>query len=91
MNLKNNIKPISYIKTHAAEILKTINETHKPIIITQNGEAKGVFIDTESYENMQNALSILKMTSLAENDIENDKVTPSEELFDRLDKKYKLK
>ena len=36
MNLKNDIKPISYIKTHAADIIKTINNTHRPIIITQS-------------------------------------------------------
>ncbi len=91
MNLKNDVKPISYIKTHAADILKQINETHNPIIITQNGEAKGVFIDTESYEKMKNTLSLLKIVSLAEKDISNNNLITSKDLFNRLDKKYNIK
>ena len=47
MNLRTSIRPISYIKTHAAEMLKQINDTQNPIVITQNGEAKGVLLDTE--------------------------------------------
>lgn len=49
MNLKDDIRPISYIKTNAAEMLRRVNDTHNPIIITQNGEAKAVLLDTESY------------------------------------------
>lgn len=88
MNLKTDVKPISYIKTHAADILKQINTTHNPIIITQNGEAKGVFIDPESYEKMRNSLGLLKIISLGEKDIDNNKTISSEDLFTKLDKSY---
>ena len=66
MNIKEDIKPISYIKTHAADILKQINKNHRPIIITQNGEAKGVFIDPESYQKMKDAISLMKLLVLSE-------------------------
>ena len=52
VNLKADIKPISYIKTNAADMMKYINETHSPIVITQNGEARAVLLDIESYQNM---------------------------------------
>ena len=60
MNIKDDIKPISYIKTNAADMLKRVNETHNPLIITQNGEAKAVLLDTESYQSMINSIGILK-------------------------------
>jgi len=50
VNIKEDIRPISYIKANAAEILAQVNETHRPVYVTQNGEAKAVLLDTESYE-----------------------------------------
>ena len=89
MNLKEDIKPISFLKSHAAEILKNINQTHRPIIITQNGEAKGVFIDTESYQKMKDTNHLMKLIILAENEIERNHVTVQHEVFDKIDKKFK--
>ena len=76
MNLETNIRPISYIKTNAADMIRQINETHNPIVITQNGEAKGVLLDTRSYQEMVDALGILKLISQSEKAIESDG-TPS--------------
>jgi len=88
MNLKEDIKPISYVKSHAADIIKKINETHNPVIITQNGEAKGVFIDTESYQKMKNAISLMKLIIHSENEIENNNLIENDEVFKKLDKKF---
>lgn len=89
MNIKEDIKPISFLKSHAAEILKNINHTHRPIIITQNGEAKGVFIDTESYQKMKDTNNLMKLIILAENEIERNNVTLQDEVFDEIDNKFK--
>ena len=70
MNLETNIRPISHIKSKAAEMLRQINETHNPIVITQNGEAKGVLVDPCSYQEMVDALGILKLISQSERYIE---------------------
>ncbi|MDH5718607.1 MAG: type II toxin-antitoxin system Phd/YefM family antitoxin [Spirochaetia bacterium] len=88
MRSKEDIRPISYIKSHTAEILNQINSTHRPIYITQNGEAKGVIMDTESYENMQNALGILKLISQGEKDIENNNLIEQSKVFESIEKKY---
>jgi prevent-host-death family protein len=81
MNLKNDIKPISYVKSNAAEMLRQVNETRNPIVITQNGEAKAVLLDTDSYEEMVNAISVLKLISQSEREIEDGKVLENDEVF----------
>ena len=81
MNLKDDIKPISYIKTNAADMLKRVNDTHNPIVITQNGEAKAVLLDTESYESMINGLGIMKVLSQSEKEIEENQVFDNEKVF----------
>lgn len=89
MNLRDDIKPISYIKTNAAEMLKRVNETHNPIVITQNGEAKAVLLDTESYQEMRNSLGILKLMAESEKDIEIGNVYAQNNIFDELESKLK--
>ena len=89
VNLKNDIKPISYIKTNAAEMMDYINENKNPIIITQHGEARGVFLDIESYQDMINALALMKLLQFSEKAILEGKVYDHEEVFAKLRKKYK--
>ena len=81
MQLQNDIKPITYLKSRAADVLKQINETHRPMIITQNGEAKAVIQDPQSYENMKNTISMLKLLSFAEEDIRKDNLLDEKEVF----------
>ena len=88
MNIKEDIKPISYVKSHAAEILKQINDNHRPIIVTQNGEAKGVFVDTDSYQKMKDTINLMKLIILAEKEIDNNKVVDHDEVFKKIDKKF---
>ena len=89
MNIKDDIKPISYIKTNAADMLKRVNETHNPLIITQNGEAKAVLLDTESYQNLINSIGILKILSQSEKDIDKEKVYKQENVFSDVEHKLK--
>lgn len=84
MNLKEDIRPISYIKTNAADMLKRVNDTHNPIIITQNGEAKAVLLDTQSYQEMINSIGILKLISQSENDLSKDEYIESDSMFESL-------
>lgn len=86
MNIKEDIRPISYIKANAAEILAQVNETHRPVYVTQNGEAKAVLLDTESYEKMKKALGLLKLLAQGERDIVDGKVLSQEEFFSVMDR-----
>jgi len=87
MNLKDDIRPISYIKTNAADMLRRVNDTHNPIIITQNGEAKAVLLDTESYQSMKNSIGILKILSQSEKNIDKNELYTQESVFSELDEK----
>ncbi len=87
MQLSQDIKPISYLKAKTANVINEVNENQRPIIITQNGEAKAVVQDIKSYEDMQNTLNLLKLIIQSENDIENGRIIEQEEMFDNLEKK----
>lgn len=85
MNIKQDIKPVTYLKSKAADILKQINKTHRPVIITQNGEPRAVLQDPESYENMRNAIGMLKLISEGENEIRTGKARSQQEVFESLE------
>ncbi|SLM19001.1 Prevent host death protein (modular protein) [uncultured spirochete] len=91
INLKEDIKPISYIKTNAADMMKYVTEVKNPIVITQNGEAKAVLLDIESYQNIQNAFSLLKILQLSEKQIEKGHYKSSEQVFDEIETRLSLK
>jgi PHD/YefM family antitoxin component YafN of YafNO toxin-antitoxin module len=88
INLKEDVKPISYIKTNAAEMINYINLHKNPIIITQHGEAKGVFLDIESYQDMINALSLMKLLQFSEKYIREGKVNDNDQVFTQLRTKH---
>ena len=84
MKLSSQIKPISYLKAHAAKIIRNLFEQGEPLIITQNGEAKVVIQDIDSYEQTQETLALLKILALGTRQIEEGKVQPSADVMDRL-------
>lgn len=76
MNYATQIKPISYFKANAAEVLVELAETREPMIITQHGEAKAVIQDVVSYERTQEALALLKMLAMGERQVAEGRVRP---------------
>ena len=84
MKLSNQIKPISYLKAHAAEIVRNLGEHRAPLVITQNGEAKVVIQDIESYEQTQETMALLKILALGMRQIEEGKVLPADDVIKRL-------
>lgn len=81
MLLQQSVKPISYVKAHAADIIRDVAETRTPIVITQNGEAKAVLQDIASYEETQESLALLKILALSQRDVEAGRVEPVEQVF----------
>ena len=76
MRYSTQIKPISYLKANAAEVLLDLAENRKPMVITQNGEAKAVLQDVRSYEETQETLALLKILALGAQQVEQGKVKP---------------
>ncbi len=85
MKLSTHVKPISYLKSHAAEIVKDISASREPMLITQNGEAKLVVMDVRSYEQQEETLALLKILALGNRDIEQGRFRNAEEIFSELD------
>lgn len=84
MKLSNQIKPISYLKAHASDIVRGLSSQGEPLVITQNGEAKVVMQDIESYEQTQETLALLKILALGTRQIEDARVQPAEDVIKRL-------
>ena len=84
MKLSESVKPISYLKAHAAEILRDVTQNNKTIVITQNGEAKAVLQDVRSYEEMQESLALLKILALSNKSKEQNNYKTIEDSFQNI-------
>ncbi len=84
MRYSTQVKPISYLKANAAEVLAQLTEKREPLVITQNGEAKAVIQDIASFEETQETLALLKILALGHAEIEAGKVKPVAEVVARL-------
>ena len=84
MKLSSQIKPISYLKAHASEIVRTLGERGEPLIITQRGEAKAVVQDIDSFEKTQETMALLKILALGNRQIETDQVEAAADVIARL-------
>lgn len=89
MRYSTQIKPISYLKANAAEVLLKLTASREPLVITQNGEAKAVIQDVVSYEQTQETLALLKILALGNKDIEAGRSKPVAEVVARLRAKSK--
>jgi len=84
MRYSTQIKPISYLKANAAEVLQELTDQRLPMVITQNGEAKAVIQDVASYEQTQETLALLKILALGNQQVAQGKVKPLADVADRL-------
>ncbi len=89
MRYSEQIKPISYLKANAAEVMNKLTESRSPLIITQNGEAKAVIQDIASYEQIQETMALLKILALGQQQVNEGYVTPVKDVVQRLKKKGK--
>jgi len=85
MKYSTQVKPISYLKSHAAEIVSTLSQTRQPLLITQNGEAKLVVMDVKSYEAQEETFALLKLLALGKREMEQKKFREVEDAFTELD------
>lgn len=84
MKLSTQIKSISYLKAHASEIVRTLGDRGEPLVITQNGEAKVVLQDIDSFETAQETMALLKILALGNRQIEAGQVEPAADVIARL-------
>ena len=87
MQLHQAVKSISYVKAHAAEIIRNVAETGNPLVITQNGEAKAVLIDVREYDSMRESLAMLKMLALSSREVQQGRTRDADDVFADLEAK----
>ena len=90
MRYSTNVKSISYIKANAAEVLDRLSEDREPMLITQNGEARAVLQDVQSYEDTQETMALLKLLALGQQDIQAGRTRPVANVVTRLRAKHGL-
>ena len=84
MRYSTQVKPISYLKANAAQVLTDLAEQREPLVITQNGEAKAVLQDVASYEQTQETLALLKVLALGNEDVQAGRLVPVGDVVARL-------
>ena len=89
MKLSTAVKPISYLKAHASELIRDITRSRQTLVVTQNGEAKVVVQDIRSYERMLETLSLLKILTRSKQNIKRGKVKTVEDTFASVDKRIR--
>jgi len=89
MKLSEQVKPISYLKTHASEVIHEISEKHSTYVITLNGEAKVVVQDIREYEKTQESLALLRILVQSRKSLEDGKIKPVRAAFSDLRKNVK--
>lgn len=77
MRYSAQVKPISFLKAHAAEVLQRLGENREALVITQNGEAKAVLQDVASYQETQETLALLKLLALGQREVEAGRLRPA--------------
>lgn len=83
MKLSTDIKPITHLKNHTAQVIRELVENRRPVAITQNGEARAVLLDVKTYDEWREALAMLKLVAAGEADIEAERTVDQDEAFAR--------
>ena len=84
----SDVKPITYMKTHSAELVASVNKKRSPVVITQNGAPRAVVMDVESYEKIQDALILLKLIAQSEDARRKKRWLSQEQMEEELRKRF---
>jgi PHD/YefM family antitoxin component YafN of YafNO toxin-antitoxin module len=84
MRLKEDIKPLTYLESRAGDVLKQVNESRRPLVIIEEGEAKAVILDVDSYQALRDAVWLLQLAAQGEADVQAGRVLPQNEVFARI-------
>lgn len=81
MRIDYDVKPVTHMKTKAAELLRSVGETRRPVVITQSGEPRGVLMDFTSYQELRQAALLLRLLAQSEADVRRGRTLPQERVF----------
>jgi len=90
MKLSESVRPISYIKSHASEVIREVTEKQGSVVVTLNGEAKAIIQDIREYEKMQESLAMLKILAQSRKSLEQGKFRPAGDVFRHIREKARI-
>lgn len=89
MDLKTDVKPITYLKNRTAELVREVSKNGRTMVITQNGEAKVVVMDVETYNRWRNSLALMKIIAQGEADVDAERLVSQVDIFKGAEKAIK--
>ena len=81
MRIEHDVRPVTYMKTRAAELLRSVDESRRPVVITQSGEPKAVLMDFASYQELRRATLLLRLVAQGEADVRQGRTAPQDRIF----------
>jgi prevent-host-death family protein len=60
IDLDRDIRPVSDFRTHASAVLKEVQRSGRPVVLTQHGRSAAVLVDVKTYQDMVEAIEVLK-------------------------------
>jgi prevent-host-death family protein len=84
MRIEHDVRPVTYLKTRAAELLRRVDENRRPVVITQSGQPRAVVMDFASYEELRQATLLLRLLAQGEADVREGRTEPQAQVFKRL-------
>jgi prevent-host-death family protein len=91
MRIEHDVRPVTYMKTSAAELLRSVDQSRRPVIITQSGEPKGVLMGFASYQELRQATLLLRLLAQSETDAREGRIVPQERVFKSVRRKLAQK
>lgn len=83
MSQRESVKSITYLKSNAAELVREVNRDGRTVTITQNGEAKVVVMDVDTYDRWKSALTLMKLLTHGEADLQAGRTVGTDQTFKR--------
>ena len=90
LNLAEDIQPASGLEDKAADLLRQVQETRRPVVLTESGRGAAVLVDLETYQGLLEEIELLRDVHRGLADAEAGRVTSHEEAKARLLARYSL-
>ena len=86
MKLEEDIKPVTYLKNNASQLVRSVSERGRTVTITQNGEPKAVLMDVASYDRWKQATILMKLIAQGEADVAGERTVSEKDAFARAER-----
>lgn len=79
-----DVRPVTEFRAHTSAVLEQVQETKRPVILTQHGRSAAVLLDVGVYEDLLDELALLREVRAAEAQVAAGEVIPHEAVEGRL-------